>query len=396
MTQLESPRRWGYSSAEWKRLIGFYGTVAVLHIGGLWLLLSFAAHDGSLIAVGCAAYLFGLRHAFDADHIVAVDDTVRFLLQSGKRPLGVGFFFSLGHSTIVFALTLATVFVAAYVRTQMPALQDIGGLIGAGISGIFLWLIGMLNLAVLLDVLGLLRSRRMNQPAHLDSILARRGFLNRLLGGRLRIVRESWQMYPIGILFGLGFDTASEVGLLAISAVASAHQVPPAAILSLPLLFAAGMCAMDTTDGVIMTRAYGWALGDPQRRIIYNAVVTGLSVVLALAVGSLECLQVLSRIVAPRGALFRALSHVDLAVLGCGVVGLFLIAWGGSMAYSRYAPVEIRSRLRGRAGEAERTASSALNAEQYGAAYRKRGENDAGDAEATRGTTHQELRERTS
>jgi len=331
----EGAPRWGGSLGARGRLAAFYGVIAALHVAGLWILWSCASRDRSLIALGIAAYTFGLRHAFDADHIVAIDDAVRLLLQGGKRPLGVGFFFSLGHSTIVFALTLATVFVATYVRTNMPTLEAVGAVLGTGISGAFLLLIGLLNLAVLLDLIKAWRRRRGGdgEPEQLEQLLARRGFLNRLIRGRLRrIVRESWQMYPVGVLFGLGFDTASEVGLLAVAAVASARHMPPAAVLSLPLLFAAGMSAMDTTDGVLMTRAYGWALGDPAGRIPYNTAVTGLSVVLALAIGSIECLQVLSRMVAPGGALDRTVSHVDLGILGYGIVGAFLLAWAVSVA----------------------------------------------------------------
>jgi high-affinity nickel-transport protein len=294
--------------------------------------------------------MFGLRHAFDADHIAAVDDTVRYMLQKGKRPLGVGFFFSLGHSTVVLALAVAIAFATTAVRSELPQLKSVGAVLGAGVSGTFLWIIGVLNLLVLLDILKVWRKARSgtHSHAHLDLLLKKRGLLNRLFGGRLQqMMNHSWQMYPLGLLFGLGFDTASEVGLLAMTAGAAAGNLPVPAILCLPVLFAAGMTLMDTTDGVLMCKAYDWAFLNPLRKIFYNLTTTGLSVAVALLVGSIELLQVVISMLGLRGSFFDAIAALDFGILGYLIVGLFLAAWAASVGWwkfgkldQRYAPRE--------------------------------------------------------
>src|ERR1700728_5502132 len=299
------------------------------------LYLHYAAHHPQLVGLGFDAYLFGLRHAFDADHIAAVDDTVRFMLQKGKKPLGVGFFFSLGHSTVVLALAIGIAFAATAVKTELPFLRNTGAIIGAGVSGTFLWIIGILNLLVLLDILKIWRSAKTgtHSHAHLETLLQQRGLLNRLFGGRLtKLMNHSWQMYPLGLLFGLGFDTASEVGLLAMTAGASAGNLPIPAVLALPVLFAAGMTLMDTTDGVLMVKAYDWALLNPVRKIFYNVTTTGVSAGIALVIGSIELLQVLVRTLGLHGGVYDSIEQLDFGVLGYLVVGLFLLAWGGSVA----------------------------------------------------------------
>jgi high-affinity nickel-transport protein len=205
----------------------------------------------ALVGLGFVAYMLGLRHAFDADHIAAVDDIVRYMLQKGRQPLGIGFFFSLGHSTIVLLLAVAIVFAASTIKHALPQLQHIGGMLGAGVSGVFLWIIGILNLFVLLDILKLWQraKSRTHSHAHLDELLMQRGVINRLFGGRLqKLINHSWQMYPLGLLFGLGFDTASEVGLLAMTAGAAAGNLPIAGVLSLPILFAASMTSRILRD----------------------------------------------------------------------------------------------------------------------------------------------------
>src|SRR5262245_8925491 len=206
-----------FTSGEWRRLAGLYGAIATLHLAGWGLYLHYAAGHPALVGLGFVAYMFGLRHAFDADHIAAIDDTVRYMLQKGKRPLGVGFFFSLGHSTVVLCLAVAIAFAAVVVKEELPALKNLGGVIGASVSGTFLWIIGVLNLLVLVDILGVWQKAKAgtHSHAHLEELLSRRGLVNRLFGGRLqRFIEHSWQLYPLGLLFGLGFDTASEVGLL--------------------------------------------------------------------------------------------------------------------------------------------------------------------------------------
>lgn len=230
-----------------------------------------------MAGLGALAYTFGLRHAFDADHISAIDDTMRFLLQNGKRPLGVGFFFSLGHSTIVFALAVGLAVAAKAVQSEIPKFQNYGGIIGASVSGLFLWLIGILNLVVLMDIIKMWQQTKKGRyrREHLEELLAQLGFLNRIFGGRFqKFIKHSWQMYPLGLLFGLGFDTASEIGLLAITAGVATGRIPFLAIISFPILFAAGMSMMDTADGVFMSKAYRWAFSNPLRKIYYNVAIT--------------------------------------------------------------------------------------------------------------------------
>jgi nickel/cobalt transporter (NiCoT) family protein len=324
---------------------GLYGVVALLHVIGWGVFLFYSARHPALVGLGLAAYMFGLRHAFDADHIAAIDDTVRYLLAKGQKPLGIGFFFSLGHSTIVLALAVGITFAATAVKNELPQLRDLGGVIGASVSGTFLWIIGILNLLVLLDILEVWRQTKTgtHSHAHLESLLAERGFLNRIFGGRLtKLVSRSWQMYPLGLLFGLGFDTASEVGLLAMTAGASAGDMPVVAVLSLPILFAAGMSVMDTTDGILMSKAYNWAFINPLRKIFYNITTTGLSIAVALVIGTVELLQVLRTMLGLTGPFFDFVGALDFGVLGYVVVGLFLIAWGISVAFWRFGRIQER------------------------------------------------------
>ncbi len=330
-----APRRLTFSGPEWRRLTGLYAVIGGLHLLGWGLYLHYAALFPSLVGLGFVAYMFGLRHAFDADHIAAVDDSVRFMLQKGKKPLGVGFFFSLGHSTIVLGLALCIAYAASAVKHELPSLQHIGAVLGAGVSGTFLWIIGILNLLVLLDILKVwqLAKSGAHSHVHLEELLAKRGLLNRLFAGRLRkLMNHSWQMYPLGLLFGLGFDTASELGLLAMTAGASAGNLPIPAVLSLPILFAAGMTMMDTTDGVLMCKAYNWASLNPLRKIFYNITTTGLSVTVALVIGTIELLQVGIHLGSLHGRFFDFIAHLDFGSLGYLIVGLFLCAWALSVA----------------------------------------------------------------
>jgi len=334
-----------FTAAEWRRLGGFYGFIGLLHVVGWGLYLHYAAAHPALVGLGFVAYMFGLRHAFDADHIAAIDDTVRYLLQKGKRPLGVGFFFSLGHSTVVLVLAVAIAFAATAVVGEMPHIKEIGSLVGATVSGIFLWLIGALNLLVLLDILGVWRAAKAgtHSHAHLEALLAKRGLMNRLFGGRLsKVINHSWQLYPLGLLFGLGFDTASEVALLAMTAGAAAGNLPIPAVLCLPILFAAGMSVMDTTDGVLMSKAYNWAFLNPLRKIFYNLATTGLSIVVALVIGSIELAQVLVRLTGATGGLYDVITGLDFGVVGYLIVGMFLLAWALSVAVWKFGRLEQR------------------------------------------------------
>jgi len=341
--------RLAFSGAEWIRIAALYGFVALLHGIGWGLYLHYTRLHPALVGLGLAAYMFGLRHAFDADHIAAVDDTVRFMLQKGKSAFEVGFFFSLGHSTVVIALTIGIAFAATRVGPMLPQLKDIGGIIGAGVSGTFLWIIGILNLLILRDVLNVWHKAKSgaHDQLHLERLLRQRGMLARLFGGHLQtLMNHSWQMFPLGVLLGLGFDTASEVGLLAMSAGASVGNMPIYAVLSLPILFAAGMTMMDTTDGILMSKAYNWALLNPLRKIFYNITSTGLSVAVALVIGTVELLQVLMRMMDAHGPILDFIARFDLGVLGYYIVGMFLLAWGLSAVMWRYSNIGSARRTR--------------------------------------------------
>jgi nickel/cobalt transporter (NiCoT) family protein len=334
-----------FSSAEWTRLAGLYGFIVTLHVLGWALYLHYASDFPALVGLGFVAYMFGLRHAFDADHIAAIDDTVRYMLQKGRRPLGIGFFFSLGHSTIVLCLAVGIAFAAVAVKQQLPELKDIGGLLGATVSGTFLWIIGVLNVLVLMDILGVWKQAKTgtHDHHHLEELLLRRGLINRLFGGPLqKFLNHSWQMYPLGLLFGLGFDTASEVGLLAMTAGASTGNLPTPAVLCLPILFAAGMSLMDTTDGVLMSKAYNWAFLNPLRKIFYNITTTSLSIAVALVIGAIELAQVLISVLNLHGAFYDAIAGLDFGLLGYLIVGLFLAAWGLSVALWKLGRIEQR------------------------------------------------------
>jgi high-affinity nickel-transport protein len=345
-------RRVIFSRDEWSRLALLYGCIGLLHVLGWGTYLHYAVHYPQLVGLGFVAYMFGLRHAFDADHIAAVDDTVRFMLQKGKQPLGVGFFFSLGHSTIVLALAIGIAFAATAVKVELPQLKIMGPIIGASVSAIFLWIIGIVNLVVLLDIMKVWRTAKKgtHSHAHLEQLLRRRGLLNRLFGGRLqRFMDHSWQMYPLGLILGLGFDTASEVGLLAMTAGAATGDLPVAAVFCLPVLFAAGMTVMDTTDGVLMSKAYNWAFLNPLRKIFYNITTTGLSVAIALVIGTIEFLQVLIGMLDLHGGVLDFVETLNFGVLGYLIVGMFLLAWGLSVAFWKFGRIEQRYSMSGEA-----------------------------------------------
>ena len=334
-----------FSGSEWSRLGLLYGVIGGLHVIGWGTYLHYAVRYPQLVGLGFVAYMFGLRHAFDADHIAAVDDTVRYLLQKGTKPLGVGFFFSLGHSTVVIVLATGVAFAATAVKAGLPQLKTVGAIIGAGVSGTFLWIIGILNLLVLLDILKVWQQAKsgLHSHAHLEALMQKRGLLNRLFGGRLqKLMKHSWQMYPLGLLFGLGFDTASEVGLLAMTAGASAGDLPVPAVLCLPVLFAAGMTLMDTTDGVLMCQAYDWAFLNPLRKIFYNMTTTGLSVAVALGIGTIELLQVFIGMLGLHNPFFDAIAGLNFGVLCYLIVCLFLLAWALSVAYWKFGGMDRR------------------------------------------------------
>ena len=342
--------------AEWRRAGGLAAAVAGLHLVGFGLLFALVVpHHFTLGAggaftagVGLTAYTLGMRHAFDADHIAAIDNTTRKLMNDGQRPLGVGFFFSLGHSTIVFALSLLFALgikaLAGPVQHHGSTLHDVTGLVGTGVSGMFLYVIAALNLVVLIGIVRVFAEMRRGEhsEAELEELLASRGLMNRFLGRRTRAVTKSWQMYPLGVLFGLGFDTATEVALLFLAAGAAGAGLPWYAILCLPVLFAAGMSLLDTIDGSFMNFAYGWAFSKPVRKVYYNITVTGLSVAVALLIGTIELLSIIAQKLSLDGGFWSWVAGIDLNSVGYIVTGMFALTWVVALAVWRFARIEER------------------------------------------------------
>jgi high-affinity nickel-transport protein len=344
------------SPAEWRRLGGFAAAVIALHVlGFVTLIVVVAPHHFSLgkqgvfgIGIGITAYTLGLRHAVDADHIAAIDNTTRKLMADGKRPLGVGFFFSLGHSTVVFALALLVGIgvkaVAGQLTNESTTLHHLTSLVGTSVSGSFLYLIAIVNVVILIHIIkGFLAMRRGEYDEdelqrHLDS----RGLMNRVLGRFTRSINHSWQMYPVGLLFGLGFETATEVTLLILASGAASSGLPLYAIMCLPVLFAAGMSLLDAIDGSFMNFAYGWAFSRPVRKLYYNITITGLSVAVALIIGTVELLSVWVHELSLKGAFWGAVANLDLNTVGFLIVGLFAATWAVALAVWRLARIETR------------------------------------------------------
>jgi high-affinity nickel-transport protein len=296
-----------------------------------WALSAFSGQP-ALLGAAAVAYIFGLRHAVDADHIAAIDNVVRKLMQDGKRPFSAGLFFSLGHSTIVVLASAAIAAAAAAMRTRLSAFQDVGGMVGTLASAVFLLTIGVANLVVLKGLLSALARRRRGEAvadADLEGLLAGRGLIARVFRPLFAIVSHSWQMYPVGFLFGLGFDTATEVGLLGLSATQAAHGLSPWTILVFPVLFTAGMSLIDTTDSLMMTRAYSWAFINPARRFWYNLAVTAVSVVVALVIGGIEALDLIRDRLGLRSGLWPTIGRASghLADAGFAVLAIFALLW---------------------------------------------------------------------
>lgn len=331
------------SRGEKFRLAALYAAIIAVTLLGFFASVVIGRSYVLLAGLGIVAYVFGLRHAVDADHIAAIDNTTRKLMQEGKRPFTVGTWFSLGHSTIVVALIIALVFATRAVAADIPTLQSVGSIIGTTISGIFLWIIGIINLVIVFEIYSIfqrLRTGSMSE-AQLDEVLSKRGFLSRYFGRMFKLIEEPWQIYPVGVLFGLGFDTASEVALIAISVgVGVTSSAPIWMILVLPLMFACGMVMVDTTDGVVMNLAYGWAFLKPIRKIYYNLTVTIISVAVALMIGSVELLQVLSGELSLTGGFWTWLNGIDFETLGFGIVALFIISWAIAIAIYKYKDFE--------------------------------------------------------
>jgi high-affinity nickel-transport protein len=341
---------------QWRTVAVMAAVVLGLHAVGFFLLIALVvphhyrlgASGAFTVGVGITAYTLGMRHAFDADHISAIDNTTRKLMAEGKRPMSVGLFFSLGHSTIVFALAfLFSIGVKALsgpVKDPGSTLHSLTGLVGTGVSGTFLYVIALLNVMILVGILRVFRDMRHGRydEAALEEQLNSRGLMNRFYGRFTRAVTKPWQMYPIGMLFGIGFDTASEVALLFLAAGAAGAGLPFYAILALPILFAAGMTLLDTIDGSFMNFAYGWAFSKPVRKVYYNIMITGLSVAVALIVGTIELLGLAAEKLGLSGGFWDWVSKIDLNTLGYVIVGLFVATWAVSFAVWRLARIEER------------------------------------------------------
>ena len=344
------------SSALRDRIFRVYGFLIVFNVGAWALALFASVQYPILLPTALLAYTFGLRHAVDADHIAAIDNTTRKLMQDGGRPVGVGLFFSLGHSTIVVALSVL-IAISAGLISDIPAFREIGSLIGTSVSAAFLLLIGVINLAVLIDIYRMFRKVARGgtyDEAGLEDYLDNRGLLARIFRPALKVIRKSWHMYPLGVLFGLGFDTASEVALLGLAATSGANHIPVVAMLVLPALFAAGMSLVDTTDGILMLGAYGWAYIKPIRKLYYNLNITLVSVIIAFAIGGIEVLSVLSDRLGLRGGLWDWVGQLDFAVVGVGIIAIFALSWGLSTLIYRWKgyddlPVERRPTTTSRA-----------------------------------------------
>jgi nickel/cobalt transporter (NiCoT) family protein len=360
--------RQNLTRADQRSLIGMGSFIALLHVVGFGVLLGFVipqhfqlggAYPQFTIGVGILAYTLGMRHAFDADHIAAIDSTTRKIMSDNaaqvadgarpdeiRRPLSVGFWFSLGHSTIVFGLALL---LAAGARALAGPLTDdssnlhtITGIIGPVVSGLFLWVLGILNLMVLFSIIKVFRRMRYGEydEEELEAELDKRGLMNRLLRGLTKSIRKPFHIYPVGVLFGLGFDTATEVGLLVLAGGAAAFQLPFYAVLVLPVLFAAGMCLADAINGVFMNGAYGWAFKRPVRKVFYNLTITSISVAMALTIGTIQLATVVVEQVGITTGPLAWLANLPLANAGYGIVAFFAFAWLAAWGIWRFGKIE--------------------------------------------------------
>lgn len=343
------------TQAEWRRLFAMFGFIAFLHIAGFILMWkatkgNYELSDGTMFGWGTAmlAYVLGMRHAFDADHISAIDNTTRKLMSEGQRPLAVGFFFSLGHSSVVAGLAILLNFGIKSLGTQLKddksTLHQITGVVGTTVSGLFLMLIAILNLIILVGIFRIFIDMRQGKysEAELEKHLDSRGLLMRFFGPIARRIDKSWKMYPLGLLFGLGFDTATEIGLLVLAGSSVVAGLPWWAILSLPLFFAGGMSLLDTIDGSFMNFAYGWAFSQPVRKVYYNIVITSLSVGTALFIGGLELTQVLSGQLELSGGIWDWANSIELNTAGYYIVAAFVVVWAAALLIWRFGKVEQR------------------------------------------------------
>ncbi len=345
----------GLTPGEWAKVGGMAASIIALNVVG-WGMLALALKgryhinksDLFGIGTGVLAYTLGMRHAFDADHIAAIDNTTRKMIGNGERPLSVGYFFSLGHSTIVFVLAVLLNFgiraVNGAVKNAKSGLHHWTGIIGTGVSGTFLCLLGLLNLFVLLSIIKVSRAMREGHydDEELERQLDNRGLMYRFLGGYAKRIDTPWKMYPVGILFGLGFDTATEVALLVLAGSAVVGGLPFYAVLSLPFLFAAGMCLFDTIDGCFMNFAYDWAFAKPIRKIYYNLTITGLSVFIALFIGTIEILGLIAQETRWTGGFWDFMETFNINRAGFVIVGVFVATWVVALAIWHFGDIEQR------------------------------------------------------
>jgi nickel/cobalt transporter (NiCoT) family protein len=323
------------------RLFTLYAVLIAANLGAwAWALIAFR-HYPLLLGTALLAYGFGLRHAVDADHIAAIDAVTRKLMQTGKRPLGVGLSFSLGHSTIVILATIGIAWTTHSLHGRFDTFKAVGGTIGTLVSASFLLVLAAVNLAILRDVWRRYRHGQHDVETAVqtsDDAIAPAGLLSRALRPLFRLVTKSWHMYPVGVLFGLGFDTATEIGLLAIAASQASKGLPLYSILVFPALFTAGMTLVDSTDNVLMVHAYGWAMDDPKRKLVYNASITFVSALVAIAIGGVEALGLLSDQFGLNGGFWDAVGSINdrFGALGYSIVAAFMACWIGSVLFHRW------------------------------------------------------------
>ncbi len=334
-------RRWNQSRNVRGRVAAIYLLLAAFNLAAWgWALVVFRGFP-VLLGTAFLAYSFGLRHAVDADHIAAIDNVTRKLMQEGKRPVAVGFLFSMGHSTIVVLGSVLIAGTAIAMQHRFEVMKQIGSVIGTLVSALFLFAIAAVNLVVLLSVLQTFQRVRRGEPyvdEDLNLLLNGRGLLSRLFRPVFGLIRSSWHMYPLGLLFGLGFDTATEIGLLGISAAEASRGLSMWSILVFPVLFAAGMSLIDTTDNILMLGAYGWAFVKPIRKLYYNITITSVSVIVALVVGGIESLGLLSGQLHRHGAFWNAVDELNgnFGLLGYFIIGVFALSWAVSIAVYRW------------------------------------------------------------
>jgi len=323
------------------KVIGIYGILFTFNAAAwLWTIVAFR-HYPLLLGTALLAYSFGLRHAVDADHIAAIDNVTRKLMQEGKRPVGIGFMFSLGHSTVVVLGSAAIAATALALQHRMDGARVVGGVIGTLVSALFLFGIAAVNIVVLSSIYRAfvrVRNGARYVDEDFDMLLASRGFLSRLFRPMFAMIRRSWHMYPLGVLFGLGFDTATEIGLLGISAAEASKGLPLWSIMAFPALFAAGMSLIDTTDNILMLGAYGWAFIKPVRKLYYNMTITFVSVVVALVVGGIEALGLLAGQFHWNGMFWGMVLKLNgnFGALGYFIIGVFALSWVLSIAIYKW------------------------------------------------------------